>query len=307
MNRMNHSSDNYILFIDESGKSKLSDDTGRFFLLSGIIIDSNLHQALSNYIISLKNKCGIPVDQNIHAFDLFENEKLKGEDHVKVGAINQLFERLISLSHGADMHAVVLCIDKHRYRQQIEKRARKHHVKFSRVYNELKKNDLHDLLYEVAVRKMILEFGHFLEQHKATGEVIAESRRQDDEATLRAFIDSTNTSRFAEGTVYKTWSGYSFNRIHSLTFQNKKGLSFGLEIADLIAWGTFNRVWGMTRSYSSQQKMSRIHKRLTAVHTLKNELLLKKNLENLTSSKINTVATDRVSELSKVLENVHFS
>ena len=78
---------------------------------------------------------------------------------------------------------------------------------------------------------MILEFGYFLEQHKAVGEVVAESRRQDDEATLRAFVDSTNSSRFEEGTIYKTWSQYSFNRIHSLTFQNKKGLSFGLEIA----------------------------------------------------------------------------
>jgi len=63
----------------------------------------------------------------------------------------------------------------------------------------------------------------------------------------------------------------------------------------------------MARTYTSQQKMSRINKRLATVHTLKTELLLKKNLENLTSSKINTVATDRVSELSKVLENVHFS
>jgi hypothetical protein len=210
---MNHSIDNYILFIDESGKSKLSDETGRCFLLSGVIIDSNLHKALSNYIVSLKGKCGIPVDQNIHAFDLFENEKLKSNARIKIEAVNRLFDRLISLSHGTDMHAVVLRVDKKTYRDQIERCSQKHNVKFKRVYNELKKKDLHDVLYEVAVRKMILEFGYFLEQRKATGEVIAESRRWDDEATLRAFVDSTNTSRYTEGTVYKTWSQYSFSRI----------------------------------------------------------------------------------------------
>jgi hypothetical protein len=154
---------------------------------------------------------------------------------------------------------------------------------------------------------MILEFGYFLEQRKATGEVIAESRRQDDEATLRAFVDATNSSKFLDGTVYKTWSQYSFNRIHSLTFQNKKGLSFGLEIADLIAWATFNREWGRSRSYSSKQKTSRIEKRITAVNELKNELLLKRSLEKLTPAKINTVASDRVSELSKVLKNISLS
>ncbi len=304
---MNHSQDNYILFIDESGKSKLSDDTGRYFLLSGIIIDSNLHQALSSYIVSLKNKCAIPIDQNIHAFDLFENEKLKGFPRIMVSDINMLFERLLSLSHGADMHAIVLQIDKLKYRNQIEKCAKKHKVSFKRVYNELKKNDLHDVLYEVAARKMILEFGSFLEQRKATGEIIAESRRQDDEATLRAFVDATNSSRFVDGTIYKTWSQYSFSRIHSLTFQNKKGLSFGLEIADLIAWGTFNLEWGVARTYKSKQKSMRINKRLAAVNILKKELLLKKSLEQLTTSKISTVAGDRVSEMSKVLKTISFS
>jgi Protein of unknown function (DUF3800) len=304
---MNHDRDSYILFIDESGKSKLSDETGRYFLLSGVIIDKNLHEALSNYIVSLKSKCGIPVNQNIHAFDLFENEKLKGGPLIKVAAIDLLFERLISLSHGVEMHAVVLQIDKQAYRQKIERTAIKHKVNFRRVYNELKKNNLHDLLYEVAVRKMVLEFGYFLEGHNAVGEVIAESRRQDDEATLRAFVDSTNSSRFPVGSTYRAWSQYSFDHIHSLTFQNKKGLSFGLEIADLLAWGTFNKVWGIARNYPSKQKFHRINKRINTVVTLKKELLLKKNLEVLTTSKINTVAYDRVSELSKVLENIDFS
>jgi len=304
---MNHTQDNYILFIDESGKSKLSDDTGRYFLLSGVIIDTNLHQALSNYMVSLKGKYGIPAEQNIHAFDLFENEKLKHCDHIKVEAINQFFDRLISLTHGADLKAIVLQIDKESYRAKIERCARRHGVSFRRVYNELKRNDLHDILYEVAARKMILEFGHFLEQQKAVGEVLAESRRQDDEATLRAFVDSTNTSRFQDGTNYQTWSRYSFNRIHSLTFQNKKGLSFGLEIADLLAWATFNQEWGIARTYASQQKTARIQRRIERVAKLKSELLLKKKLEKLTSSKINTVAFDRVSELSKALDTLDFS
>jgi hypothetical protein len=154
---------------------------------------------------------------------------------------------------------------------------------------------------------MILEFGHFLESKKAVGEIIAESRRWDDEATLRAFVDSTNTSKYLDGTNYKIWSQYSFNRIHSLTFQNKKGLSFGLEVADLFAWANFNDTWGMSREYSSKQKTTRIKKRLQVVNDLRGGVLLKNNLERLTESKIKTVASDRVSELSKILKDCDFS
>ena len=60
----------YILFIDESGKSKLS-DIGDRFLLSGVIIEKGLHHALSDFMVSLKSKNNIPVDANIHAYDLF--------------------------------------------------------------------------------------------------------------------------------------------------------------------------------------------------------------------------------------------
>ncbi len=303
---MNHSENNYILFIDESGKSKLSDETGRYFLLSGVIIDSNLHHALSAYMLSLKEKSGISSTENIHAFDLFEKEKLHGSPTLKVKEIDKFFERFLSLAHGALLRVMVLHIDKGPYQKQIERCARHHKVKYRRVYNMLKKEALHDLLYETAMRKLVLEFGRFLEDQGAVGEVMAESRRQDDDATLRAFMDSTNTSKFPEGGTYNAWSRYSFKRIHSLTFQNKKGLSFGLEIADLFAWADYNTTWEVTYPCHSNQKKIRIEKRLQRVQALKQDAVHKNNQENLTVAKIKTVAGDRVSELAKFLKNVEF-
>ncbi len=304
---MNHTQANYILFIDESGKSKLSDEAGRYFLLSGVIIDSNLHQALSNYMVSLKVKCNIPPDQNVHAFDIFENEKLKHTGRIKVGVVDKFFSRLLSLAHGADMHPIILRIDKKVFQDKLKKTAKRCNVSEKRVYKALMKESLHDFLYEAAARKMILEFGHFLEGKNAVGEIIAESRRLDDAATLRAFVDATSSSKFRDGTNYRLWSEYSFRRIHSLTFQNKKGLSFGLEMADMFAWADYNSTWGIAREYTSQQKIGRIKRRITQVNSLRSEITFKNSLENLTTSKINTVAGDRVSELSKFLDNVEFS
>ena len=56
-----------------------------------------------------------------HAFDLFENEELKHQKHIKVAAINQFFERLISLTHGADIKVIVLQVDKQHYRDKVER------------------------------------------------------------------------------------------------------------------------------------------------------------------------------------------
>ena len=61
------------------------------FWLTGIIIQKDLNAALSHYMLSLKDKSGISADENIHAFDLLESEKVK-EVHHKHQHIKTFFE-----------------------------------------------------------------------------------------------------------------------------------------------------------------------------------------------------------------------
>ena len=295
----------YVLFIDESGKSKLS-DVGDHFLLCGLIINKDLHAALSSYMVSLKEKSGIPTTENIHAFDLFEDEKVRGTHH-KHKHIDVFFKRLCTLVQGADLQCVMVRIQKNEYKKMLATCAAKTHMTERAITNHLKKDDLHDFLYEALARKLILEFGHFLEQEDACGEVIAESRRQDDGAVLRAFIDSTQSSRFPQGTTYHLWSQYSFRRIHSLTFQNKRGLSFGLEVADLFAWAHFNTCYGKSRTYSSSAKNRRIDARLQEVDKIMNDALIKNKVEDITKAKLKSVAGDRVSKFTEILANLRSS
>lgn len=296
---------NYILFVDESGKSKLSDQ-GDHFLLCGLIINKDLHSALSSYMVSLKEKSGISSNENIHAFDLFETEKVR-ENHHKLTHINTFFKRLCMLVQGADMRCLIVRIKKDEYKNLIVKKAKKIGMSERAVMGVLKRHDLHDFLYEALARKLILEFGHFLEQEDAYGEVVAESRRQDDDAVLRAFIDSTQTSRFKDGTVYHLWSGQSFKRIYSLIFQNKKGLSFGLEVADLFAWAHFNKHYGKTRAFRSAAKNKRVDARLNKVNEIMRETLMKNNVEDITKTKLNSVAGDRVSKFTEILAGLKVS
>lgn len=292
--------DDYIFFLDESGKSKFS-DIGDHFLLCGLIINKNLHTALSSYMVSLKEKSGIPSDKNIHAFDLFEDEKIMGK-RIKINKINTFFERLLKLVEGCEFKCFIVQVDKRPYIRKIERAAKRNKVSLKAITNYLKLHDIHDLLYESLSRRLILEFGHFLDQEDSVGEIMAESRRQDDHATLEAFVAATQSSNYLPETLYETWSKQSFTKIHSLTFQNKKGLSFGLELADLFAWAHLNNEIGVTRPVDTNTKMKRIKKRLSEVEKLLGDSLRKKKVEIMTIQKIKSVAKDRVSEFAKKLK-----
>lgn len=299
-------SENYILFIDESGKSKLS-DYGENFLLSCIIINKDLHAALSSYMISLKERSHIPADENTHAFELFEDEKMRDrasrgiKKRIPYAKIDALFRKFSSLIEGADMQSLVFRINKTFYKNLIIKTAQRRKVTERAVVNYIKRNGFDDFLYEALARKAILEFGHFLEGEDALGEVMAESRRQDDHAVLRAFISATNESTFRAKSRYQSWAKNSFKCINSLTFQNKKGLSFGLEAADLFGWTHLNIMYGRSYPIDSHAKIKRVEQRLKTVNRIMLTFLKKKS-EDITRSKLKSVAGDRVSKFIEVLK-----
>jgi len=309
--------DNYILFIDESGKSKLSDDHNDF-LLSGLVIDRDLHSALSSYMISLKEKSDIPTDENIHAFDLFEGEreKLYGADgrplknadgtrrhkRIPYSKIDTFFKRLTGLIEGADAFCFVYRVDKSWYRDQVERTARRRGVSAKLVIDFIKRKGLNDFLYEALARKLILEFGHFLEEEDAHGEVMAESRRQEDAAVLGAFLSAGQKSTFDLTPRFQVWSMSCLRRIHSLTFQNKKGLSFGLEVADLFGWAHFNKIYGRAFPIKSAAKIRRVVARIDRIDELMQPLYKKKKPEVISRSMLGTIAHDRVSEFTEALD-----
>lgn len=297
----------YILFLDESGKTGILDVGPDSFLLSGLILDKDLHSALSSYMLSLKEKFNIPADENIHAFDLFEAERRRntnttGGKHRKIpySHIDSFFKTLSHLINGTDIHSLILIIDKQIVKDKICTVAGRKGASPRAVLNFLKRENLNDFLYETLARKMILEFAHFLEQNEAHGEVVAESRRDADGTVLRAFMTATNSDTFVNSPRYSGWARTGFNRIHSLTFQNKKGLSFGLEIADLFGWAYFHRNFGSTFPVSSVAKGRRIQGRISeALRAIERSKM--KKPETISLAQIKNIAADRFSEFTDAL------
>lgn len=65
---------------------------------------------------------------------------------------------------------------------------------------------------------------------------------------------ATERTKYFKNKNYKCYSESAFNRITTLSFQNKKGLSFGLELSDLFAWAKWN-------SKELQKKKNQRHKK----------------------------------------------
>ena len=262
-------------------------------------------------MISLKEKSDIPTDENIHAFDLFENEKRRIRNpagklistRIVHSKIDTFFERLSSLIDGADIQSMVFCMCKDEWKKKITDAAITNAISEKDLLSNLKGHGLHDFLYEALARKMILEFGHFLESKDGVGEIMAESRREDDSTVLSAYLSSTRKSTFEKESRYAAWAELCRKRITSLTFQNKKGLSFGLEVADLFAWAHFNKKHGRSFPMSSVAKQRRAQYRINQIDKTMTNSYLKKP-EDISPSKLKSISNDRISAITQIFANL---
>jgi hypothetical protein len=85
--------------------SQNSDDNGHF-LLCGVVFKKDLHEALSLLMSSFKEKHSLSGYENIHAFDLFEDELPKG-GKVQHSVISEFFDKRISLIESSDIHVTL--------------------------------------------------------------------------------------------------------------------------------------------------------------------------------------------------------
>lgn len=230
----------YVLFLDESGKSELKDAKHQHFLLSYIIMEKELHESASNIMISSKRKANMPQSVNIHAFDYFENEKFRN-DPLNIKDLEVFYKNLVSLIYSVEYSGGCYIVDKSEIKKKVDKIAKKYNTSDKVIYNYLKGHGHSDILYQLLSAKIFMDFAQFLEKNDAYGEIIIESRRGQDKCVHDAYLLATENNKYNLSKKYSSLSQSAFDRISTLTFQNKKGESFGLEMADLFAWSMWNK------------------------------------------------------------------
>lgn len=111
---------------------------------------------------------------------------------------------------------------------------------------------------------------------------------------------ATERTKYFENKNYKCYSESAFNRITTLSFQNKKGLSFGLELSDLFAWAKWNSKELQKKTESKAQE-KRIKSKIKEVVSILKDHKVKAS-EVISIRKTSAVGGYRVSEFIKSLK-----
>lgn len=222
--------DLYSLFVDESGDSNLN-HPGKYFVLSAVLIKKTDFEIIEGYLRLLKRKFLGDDKKIIHTTDLFERpymlyRKLCFPQRKVNQFIKELEGVLATIPYQVGLYYV-----------------NKEHLRSSLGYIPAPKKkpaSLNlDLPYEMCTLEAINDFTKFLIQEKAFGEIIIESRFNEDSNFVRYFDLARKVQ--LPGGITNPLAKEVKERINTLVIGNKRMLNGGLEIADICSYTTYRQ------------------------------------------------------------------
>lgn len=214
----------YYMFIDESGDASLN-NLGKDFFLSAVIIERSDFEIIQGYMRLLKRSFFDDDHKILHATDLFErpyqNYRKLVAPRDKTGTFIQRLREILAI---IPYSSCVYHVNKDDIRKTVGYKPAKGRKP---TYINL------DLPYEKASYEAIRDFVDFLKAHKATGEIVIESRLHRDSNFVTYFDNMRKqTINGAPNPYYDD----ARKLIPSLFISNKDSGNVGLEIVDLVSY-----------------------------------------------------------------------
>jgi len=227
---MNINNKKYILYLDESGCSSLTDYVSKKFLLTGVMIDRKEDIEISAYFNFIKRKYNIPINHPFHSYDIFDNKRSSSYlTNANAKAVTSSLAEFIDIT---PIKFKVFMLDKNKLRRFFGFKK----DSFKGIPRGRRKDK--EIGYDILASRLIFWFARELEKKSAKGEVVADSRRKSDIILLDAYLNCQTPSNFNKSDII-TLSEEAHNNITSIKFEKKTGLCGGLEIADLISYVSF--------------------------------------------------------------------
>lgn len=226
----NFNNNQYTLFIDESGVSSLN-HRGYYFVLSTILIKNEDIPIIQGYFKLLKREYFRDDCKAIHCTDLFERTYqsyrtlLKPKDRR-----NAFVARVSDILKIIPFRTAIYYIEKRNLRKKLS---------YKPYPGKKSRENSYDLPYELSARKAILDFTLFLQQNKAIGEIIIESRQFNDQLFVRYFDDARKAK--TKGNIVNPVAEYTREKINRLSIANKNYTHIGLELADIGAYTAYRK------------------------------------------------------------------
>ncbi len=218
----------YKLYIDESGTACLTDLVDKRFILAGFIVEDNEDKQLSAYFNFIKKKHNIPEGTQFHSYDLFSNNGHGA--YLSDKKATALAESMSEFIETIPITISSIYLDKDELKKYLG-------IKNSSYFRgSLERKRDKDIGYEALATEIFLWFGKFLgTKSNSVGKIITESRKNSDYAILKTYLKCQNERNFETRRLINNSKSF-MKHVASITFEDKKGLSGGLQIVDLISF-----------------------------------------------------------------------
>jgi|SRR5580692_3277132 hypothetical protein len=230
----------FTLYVDESGVANLAETQTKFFVLAGIVVEESTDHDLSAYFNYIKRRYSLPEHESFHAVSFFDPRINKRRTNPTVVPIPLQSAKGFSSSisefiENTPFEVMVIAIKKSDVGKLL-KMPRGYGFKGTSSHKKDK-----DVIYEIAARKLFLQFASLLKRKKAYGAIVAESRRKSDSLLIDTFLDCQEETNFSSESN-KRASRNVREQVVSICFKNKKAVDATLQIADLFSYATYQHL-----------------------------------------------------------------
>jgi len=268
------------LLIDESGKSSLIEKAEEPFILTGVILDEEEKIPVEGFFSYIKRKYDIDTSLPFHSYDVFENPETRKLTDSEAAALLESLAEFISL---IPIKIHIMTINKKNFKAVLGATS-------DEDFKGTGRKDLKEFPYRISACLLFKWFAPYLKKNHSIGEIIVDARRGGDYQLIKSLYGSKQPDGFLDNAS----ANLIAERCTAICFAEKKFLSGGLELTDLISYTTF---------FHARRKMSSMNKiKLNLVWEEIRKKLYRKSLDNISDERIRTFFKIKKGEVHKYLK-----
>lgn len=286
----------YTLYVDESGVANLTEMQTKYFVLTGIVAEESIDRDLSSYFHYIKRRYDLPESESFHATSFFQpKHKKKNPLGVTEAKAKDFCSSIAEFVNNTPFEVMVVAIKK-RDVEELLKMPKGYGFKGSAGHKKDK-----DIVYEIAARKLFLQFASLLKKRKAHGAIVAESRRKSDVVLIDTFLDCHDEGRFTLASNKKSVRDLK-ERVVSICFKNKRAVDGALQIADLFSYTVYQYLCKTLNDSKKKRGLGILwktcSKRIKGNTNELKVLLSQRTIRNVASDRINKITVTIQSRLA---------
>ncbi|HSW96827.1 MAG TPA: DUF3800 domain-containing protein [Candidatus Saccharimonadales bacterium] len=269
------------LYIDESGKSSLLEKAEEPFILTGVILEETEKSAIEGFFNYIKLKYGINPAIPFHSYDIFENPQSRLTDT----QLASLAEKLADFISLIPIKVHIAAINKRQFKSVLGITS-DNDFKGSR-----EKKEMTEYPYRVCACILFRWFAKSLKSNTAIGEIIVDARRGGDYQLVKTLYASKQINN---GYMDAESARLIADKCTAICFAEKRFLSGGLELTDLISYVAF---------FHARRKMSSMSRvKLDLIWGEVKKKLYRKNLDKVSDERIRNFFRLNQGEVHKYLK-----